>query len=84
MGRNLGFQATVAHVAHLLPPSVVTRRIIADFSAIYRGSVTVTVQPLLQFFLHGLISPISSLGARGLAVCSAGSRYFSISDPGTT
>ena len=84
MGRNLGFHATIAHVIHLSLSFVVTRQITTDFSAIYRGSVTVTVQPLLRFFLHGLISPISSLGARGLAVCSAGFRYFSVSDPGTT
>jgi len=43
MGRNLGFHMPVAHVTHSSLPSVVTRRIIADFSAIYRGSVTVTV-----------------------------------------
>ena len=33
--RNLGFHATATHVAHLSLPLVITRRIIADFSAIY-------------------------------------------------
>jgi len=62
---------------------VVTRRITADFSTIYRGSVIVTVQPLLRFFLHDLISLIFSPGTRGLAACSAGFYYFFIYDPST-
>ena len=43
MGRYLGFHVTATHIAHLSPPSVVIRQIIADFSAIYRGSMKVTV-----------------------------------------
>ena len=35
MGRSLGFRVTAAHVAHLSPPLVITRRIVTDFSAIY-------------------------------------------------
>ena len=72
MGHNLGFHATVAHVAHLSLPLVITHRIIADFSAIYQGSVTITVHPLLRFFLHDLsnrhflIYSRFSLVARGL------------------
>ena len=92
MGHNLGFHATIAHIIHLLLPFVVTHRITADFSTIYRGSVTTTVQPLLQYFLHDLTSSRSPKVAQGLR------QYYvsiphrigdfllltEVSDPGTT
>ena len=65
-GCYLGFRATIARIAHLSPQFVTAHRIFADFSAICYGSVITTVQPLLRFFLHGSISPIFPLVARGL------------------
>ena len=66
VGRYLGFRATAARIAHLSPQFVTAHRIFADFSAIYYGSVIITVQPLLQFFLHDLFSPRFPLVAQGL------------------
>ena len=76
LGHNLGFHATIAHVIHLSLLFVVTHRITADLSTIYRGSVTVTIQTLLRFFRHGLIAPVYPLAARELADCSAGRLLF--------
>ena len=62
----MGFRATVARIVDLSPQFVMVRRIFTDFSANRYGPVTTTVQPLLRYFLRGLLSLRFPIVARGL------------------
>ena len=92
MGRYLGFHTTAVRIADLSRQFVMARRIFADFSANHYGSVIITVQPLLRYFLHDLFSPRFPLVAQGLRKHYVSVPHYmgdissvrAISDPGTT